>query len=73
MATHRKEFKKTPEYTTEEFQDSSRELYNIRSFIKKAFDFSFVQTALYMTEAVHEPQCPLHVTFYIYCEPCTAH
>lgn len=52
MATHGKQEKK-PEYTTEEFQDSSRDLYNTRSFIKKAFDFSFVQTALYMTEAAH--------------------
>lgn len=41
--------KKNPEYTTEEFQDSSKDLYNTRSFIKKALDFSFVQTA--MTEA----------------------
>lgn len=38
--------------------------YRIRSFIKKAFDFSFVQTALYMSEAVHKPQSALFTWYY---------
>lgn len=56
IATRRIGKKKVkPEHTTEEFQDSSMD--NNRRFLKKAFDFSFVQAALYLTEAVHKQWC----------------
>lgn len=61
MVTHRKQGgEKNKENTLQRsYVALCRELQNMRSFIRKAFHLSFVQTVQEGTDAVHDPQSAL--------------